>query len=130
MPTVLCDAGSLVNSTTDYYLFFYFNLFSFLCESMPHVRYTSLLHAIRQVIKLRLPTWVYISTQKKSACEQGRTRRTRLLKIDGHVVKCRDREKNEIDKTSRWTSTFPTSLGTPLDLNCTAFHDRGRPVQD
>ena len=126
----LCDAGSLVNSTTDYYLFFYFNLFSFLCESMPHVRYMSLLRAVRQIIKLRLPTWVYISTQKKLACERGRTRRTRLLKIDGHVVKCHDREKNEIDKTLRWTSTFPTSLGTPLNLNCTTFHDRGRPVQD
>jgi hypothetical protein len=46
-----------------------------------------------------------------------------LLKIDEHVVKCRYREKDGIDKTSHWRSTFPTSLGMPLDLNCTASHD-------
>ena len=52
-----------------------------------------------------------------------------LLKIDGHVVKCRDREKDGIDKTSRWRLTFPTSLGTPLDLNCNVSHDQGSSAQ-
>ena len=46
-----------------------------------------------------------------------------LLKMDEHVVKCCDCEKDGIDKTSRWRLTFPTSLGMPLDLNCTASHD-------
>ena len=81
------------------------------------------LRVTRHVLKLHLPTLVYILAQKKLVCERGVQGVMCILKIDEHVVKCRYREKDGTDKTSRWRLTFPTLLGMPLDLNCTASHD-------
>lgn len=80
---------------------------------------------MHHVIKLYLPTVVYIMSKKKLETARVTGEGTVLLKVEecvDHVVKCRDCVGG-IDKTLPWRLIFPMSLGTLLDLNCAASHD-------
>ena len=83
------------------------------------------LSRVHHVIKLYLPTVVYIMSKKKLETARVTGEGTVLLKVEecvDHVVKCCDCVGG-IDKTLPWRLIFPMSLGTLLDSNCAASHD-------